>query len=200
MKLARIEYQGEVCEATVTCNGFRIESPQEIAGAEVGEDEVRLLPPVAPGKILGVGFNFREHIKEMVAPGRARTGTSSLGPRRCPHPMLFLKPPSSMIGHRDAIVYPLRRHPGGVRGRVGGGHRPRHAPGDARGGEEGRAGLDLRQRRHRARPAGRGQAVVAGQGLRHLRCGRAVSGDRGAEARRPGSAPGSTARCARRPK
>jgi 2-keto-4-pentenoate hydratase/2-oxohepta-3-ene-1,7-dioic acid hydratase in catechol pathway len=105
MKLARIEYQGVVCEATVTCNGYRIDSPQEMAGAEVSEDGVRLLPPVAPGKILGVGFNFREHIMEMVA--RAGREPVVKPPDEQPRPLLFLKPPSTMIGHRDAILYPF---------------------------------------------------------------------------------------------
>ena len=105
MKLARIEYQGEVCEATVTCNGYVVDAPAEMAGTEVGEDEARLLPPVAPGKILGVGWNFREHIREMVV--RAGREPVVKPPEEIPRPLLFLKPPSSLIGHREAIVYPF---------------------------------------------------------------------------------------------
>ncbi|MCE5254821.1 MAG: fumarylacetoacetate hydrolase family protein [Actinomycetia bacterium] len=106
MKLARLEYQGEVCEATVTCSGYLIEAPSRQAGTVVTEDQVRLLPPAAPGKILGVGWNFREHIREMVgrSPG-VQLDEQRL--RRMPHPLLFLKPPSSLIGHNDAIVYPF---------------------------------------------------------------------------------------------
>jgi 2-keto-4-pentenoate hydratase/2-oxohepta-3-ene-1,7-dioic acid hydratase in catechol pathway len=106
VKLARIEYQGEVCQATVTCNGYLIESPALLAGTVIGEDEGRLLPPVAPGKILGVGWNFREHISEMAG----RSHGVQLDEERLkelPHPLLFLKPPSSLIGHRDAIIYPF---------------------------------------------------------------------------------------------
>lgn len=106
MRLARIEYQGEVCEATVTCSGYLVETPAEFAGAAVTEDEVRLLPPVAPGKILGVGYNFREHIREMVV----RSPKVALDEERLkqkPKALLFLKPPSSLIGHRDAIIYPF---------------------------------------------------------------------------------------------
>ncbi len=105
MKLARIEYRGVVCEATVTCNGYLIDSPLDMAGTEVGEDEVRLLPPVAPGKILGVGFNFREHIMEMVA--RAGREPVVKPADEQPRPLLFLKPPSTLIGHRDTILYPF---------------------------------------------------------------------------------------------
>jgi 2-keto-4-pentenoate hydratase/2-oxohepta-3-ene-1,7-dioic acid hydratase in catechol pathway len=106
VKLARIEYQGEVCRATVTCSGYLIEPPSRFAGTSVAEDEVRLLPPTAPGKILGVGFNYREHIKEMV--DRSPDVTySEVRAKDRPHPVLFLKPPSSFIGHRDTILYPF---------------------------------------------------------------------------------------------
>jgi 2-keto-4-pentenoate hydratase/2-oxohepta-3-ene-1,7-dioic acid hydratase in catechol pathway len=105
MKLARIEYRDKVCEATVTCGGYRIDSPAESAGTEIAENEARLLPPVAPGKILGVGWNFRDHIKEMVV--RAGREPVVKPPEEKPRPLLFLKPPSSLIGHRDAIVYPF---------------------------------------------------------------------------------------------
>jgi 2-keto-4-pentenoate hydratase/2-oxohepta-3-ene-1,7-dioic acid hydratase in catechol pathway len=105
MKLARIAYQGEICQATVTCNGYLIETPVGYAGTVVAEDEVTLLPPADPGKILGVGWNFGEHIKEMVSrlAGDQIPEQSVEAP---PPPILFLMPPSSLIGHREAIVYP----------------------------------------------------------------------------------------------
>ena len=53
----------------------------------------RLLPPCAPSKIIGVGRNYAEHAKE-------------LGNEVPPEPLLFLKPPSSLIASGDAIVYP----------------------------------------------------------------------------------------------
>ncbi len=54
---------------------------------------VRLLPPVAPSKIVCVGRNYVDHAKE-------------LGNEVPTEPLIFLKPPSSLIGERDAIVYP----------------------------------------------------------------------------------------------
>ena len=95
-----------MCEAPVTCSGYLIESPARLAGTTFGEDEVRLLPPAAPGKILGVGWNFREHIREMVdrSPG-VEVDEERL--KELPHPLLFLKPASSLIGHNDEIVYPF---------------------------------------------------------------------------------------------
>lgn len=54
---------------------------------------VRLLPPCAPSKIVCVGRNYPEHAKE-------------LGNEVPAEPLIFLKPPSSLIASGDAIVYP----------------------------------------------------------------------------------------------
>jgi 2-keto-4-pentenoate hydratase/2-oxohepta-3-ene-1,7-dioic acid hydratase in catechol pathway len=54
---------------------------------------VSLLPPVSPSKIVGVGRNYREHSEE-------------LGHPVPPEPLLFLKPPTAVIGPGEAIVYP----------------------------------------------------------------------------------------------
>ncbi len=54
---------------------------------------VRLLPPIRPGKIICVGRNYAAHAQEHVAD--------------IPEfPLLFLKPPSSVIGHEDYIEIP----------------------------------------------------------------------------------------------
>jgi len=53
----------------------------------------RLLPPCAPSKIVCVGRNYAEHAKE-------------LGNEVPAEPLIFLKPPSSLIASGDAIVYP----------------------------------------------------------------------------------------------
>jgi len=54
---------------------------------------VKLLPPVLPGKIICVGRNYAEHAREQ-------------GVDVPELPMLFLKPPSSVIGPGDAIRLP----------------------------------------------------------------------------------------------
>jgi 2-keto-4-pentenoate hydratase/2-oxohepta-3-ene-1,7-dioic acid hydratase in catechol pathway len=56
-------------------------------------EEVRLLPPCSPSKIVCVGRNYVEHAKELgnVVPSE---------------PIIFLKPPSSLIAAGDSIVYP----------------------------------------------------------------------------------------------
>jgi len=56
-------------------------------------DELKLLAPVAPSKIVCVGRNYREHAAE-------------LGNKMPDEPLLFLKPPSSIIGSGDRIELP----------------------------------------------------------------------------------------------
>jgi 2-keto-4-pentenoate hydratase/2-oxohepta-3-ene-1,7-dioic acid hydratase in catechol pathway len=55
--------------------------------------KVRLLPPVVPGKIVCVGQNYLEHIKEIGVPIPEK-------------PIWFLKPTSSLIGPGDCIIFP----------------------------------------------------------------------------------------------
>ncbi len=56
-------------------------------------DSIRLLAPLQPGKIVCVGRNYAEHIRET----NAEVPTT---------PLLFLKPPSSVIGPLDAVSMP----------------------------------------------------------------------------------------------
>ena len=62
-------------------------------GAPIRLDDVRLLPPLMPSKVVGIGSNYTKHIEEM---GREK-------PRQ---PKVFLKPNTSVIGHGDAIEIP----------------------------------------------------------------------------------------------
>ncbi|GAA4971038.1 2-keto-4-pentenoate hydratase/2-oxohepta-3-ene-1,7-dioic acid hydratase in catechol pathway [Nonomuraea thailandensis] len=63
-----------------------------VPGDPVGGD-VRLLAPVTPSKILCVGRNYADHAAEFGNPV----------PKE---PLIFLKPPSSIAGPGDAVVYP----------------------------------------------------------------------------------------------
>src|ERR1700689_1911098 len=61
--------------------------------APVARDEVRLLAPVTPSKIVAIGLNYADHAAE--------------GNRELPkEPMLFIKPSTAVIGPGDEIVYP----------------------------------------------------------------------------------------------
>lgn len=65
----------------------------------IGIEQVKLLSPCEPSKIICVGLNYADHAKEF-------------GNRPLPQePVLFMKPPSSIIAHGEAIVYPaISRH------------------------------------------------------------------------------------------
>lgn len=62
-------------------------------GRPVDLDRVSLLPPVYPGKIVGIGRNYADHARELQNPI----------PKE---PVIFLKSPSSLIGPNTPIVLP----------------------------------------------------------------------------------------------
>jgi 2-keto-4-pentenoate hydratase/2-oxohepta-3-ene-1,7-dioic acid hydratase in catechol pathway len=55
--------------------------------------QVRLLSPCVPSKIVCLGLNYRKHAEE----------TNSPLPK---NPLIFLKPPTAVIGPEDKIIYP----------------------------------------------------------------------------------------------
>ena len=67
-------------------------------GSVDARDRVRLLAPVEPGKIVCVGLNYKAHIAESatVVPGTPPPS----------EPLLFLKPPSAVIGPGESIRLP----------------------------------------------------------------------------------------------
>lgn len=98
MRLVRYEVGGK--------SGYGIlarDEVAELAGDVFGEfkagsrshplSQVRLLAPVIPGKIIAVGLNYRDHAMELGLP--------------IPDdPIIFLKPPTTVIGPGEAVVYP----------------------------------------------------------------------------------------------
>ena len=65
------------------------------AGDPVDFQDARVLPPVLPSKIVAVGLNYRDHALEMNKP-------------LPDEPLIFLKPSTAVIGHRDKIMIPPR--------------------------------------------------------------------------------------------
>jgi 2-keto-4-pentenoate hydratase/2-oxohepta-3-ene-1,7-dioic acid hydratase in catechol pathway len=55
--------------------------------------KVKLLAPAQPSKIIALGLNYIEHAKELKMPMPFE-------------PLMFLKPPTAVIGPEDSIVYP----------------------------------------------------------------------------------------------
>lgn len=77
----------------VTVNEFF--RPRELpqAQAAIALRKVQLTAPVAPSKIVCVGRNYRDHAAE-------------LGNKMPEEPLLFLKPPSAVIGNNEVIKLP----------------------------------------------------------------------------------------------
>jgi 2-keto-4-pentenoate hydratase/2-oxohepta-3-ene-1,7-dioic acid hydratase in catechol pathway len=99
MKFVRFLYNEKVCfgkleDSTIYFinNNFLDEIKE--TGESVPLKNVKLLPPVAPSKIIAVGLNYYNHIKEF-------------GDRAVPSfPTLFAKLTHTVIGQHDAIIYP----------------------------------------------------------------------------------------------
>jgi 5-oxopent-3-ene-1,2,5-tricarboxylate decarboxylase/2-hydroxyhepta-2,4-diene-1,7-dioate isomerase len=88
VKTARIAYAGAIHYATEHDGGLRLAD-----GRVVAEDQVVWLPPVQPGAIFALGLNYADHAKEL-----------SFKPPL--EPLVFLKGPHSLCGHRGQTRRP----------------------------------------------------------------------------------------------
>jgi 2-keto-4-pentenoate hydratase/2-oxohepta-3-ene-1,7-dioic acid hydratase in catechol pathway len=89
--IGRFKYGEEIFYAEV--QGERVIVDRTLYSDTFLLPELQLLPPVQPGKIICVGLNYRDHARELDMPIPDK-------------PVLFLKPPSAVIGHNGKIVYP----------------------------------------------------------------------------------------------
>jgi len=98
MKLVRFLYQKKIFWGllkdkdlfVIKDNPFKKIKP---TNQKISLKQVRVLPPASPSKIILVGLNYKDHAKE-------------LNMKLPSEPIIFLKPPTSLIGHRDSIIYP----------------------------------------------------------------------------------------------
>jgi 2-keto-4-pentenoate hydratase/2-oxohepta-3-ene-1,7-dioic acid hydratase in catechol pathway len=67
--------------------------PLRYSGVSLRLKDVKLLAPCAPSKIVCLGLNYRSHAAE----------ANQAVPKE---PLIFLKPPTAIIGHEDKILYP----------------------------------------------------------------------------------------------
>jgi len=67
---------------------------EELSGA-IPINEVDLLAPVEPSKIICIGLNYHAHVKASQSADKAPN-----------YPLMFLKPPSAIIGPGETIVHP----------------------------------------------------------------------------------------------
>lgn len=98
MRLVRFLVQGKPCygilnnDEVAELDGFFL-SPFKTLKACHPVSGVKLLAPCAPGKIVAVGLNYRDHAHELGFPIPDE-------------PVIFLKPPTAVIGPGEAVVYP----------------------------------------------------------------------------------------------
>lgn len=108
MKLLRFKRDG-VEKTGVVINGGLVEIHHSLLEASQSPfddlerkefyplDEVKILTPVEPSKVVCVGLNYQDHAEE-------------LNMELPEEPILFLKPNTTVIGHEDSIIYPPQSH------------------------------------------------------------------------------------------
>ena len=88
MRLARFAADGRVLEGTVRADGS-LSADGRVFAAEA----VTWLPPVVPGKAIGLALNYRDHAAELKLD-------------LPPVPILFNKMPNTFLGHKGKIIAP----------------------------------------------------------------------------------------------
>ncbi len=92
MKLIRFEVDGEVFTGSVEGDMIR-PSHCRVLPRAFSLEQIRLLSPCVPSKVVAIGLNYRDHTEE-------------LGLALPEEPLLFLKPSTSVMGPKDRIVLP----------------------------------------------------------------------------------------------
>jgi 2-keto-4-pentenoate hydratase/2-oxohepta-3-ene-1,7-dioic acid hydratase in catechol pathway len=103
-RIFRIEHNGTPRHAVETEGGYRLLDGDVFSddlkqraetAAKSGEPvrPTRILPPVAPSKVVAIGLNYKDHAAEMNKPLPAE-------------PLMFLKPATAVIGPGDTIRIP----------------------------------------------------------------------------------------------
>ena len=100
MRIARYEFEGRTRYGLADPEGGKVSEIAgepfvriEPTGVVLRLDEIRLLAPVVPGKIVAVGLNYMDHAREM-------------GKKIPEEPLLFLKASSALNDPGGEIVYP----------------------------------------------------------------------------------------------
>src|SRR5579859_3407368 len=118
MRIARFSHGGDVSYGLVLAAGAAgAESPAEADGPAIAQlaghpfggraedikltglrfplDDVRLLAPILPSKVICIGKNYADHVAEM-------------GGDPPPEPVIFLKPSTAVCGPGDPVARPAR--------------------------------------------------------------------------------------------
>ena len=92
MKTARVAYSGAIHSAQPQPQGLQLAD-----GRVLAEDAVVWLPPFEVGTIIALGLNYADHVKEL---------SKELTVGAKDEPLVFLKGPGALIGHRGATRRP----------------------------------------------------------------------------------------------
>ena len=133
MKFCRVLWEDKVCHAIFDKGHLTIVDGNPYAEwrptiLHLSVDGARFFPPSCPTKIVAIGRNYRDHAAE-------------LGNEVPREPLIFLKPPSALIGHDQEIVYP---------------------PQSKRVDYEGGLGVVIGKRRHGLKNASEAQGAIFG--------------------------------------
>lgn len=98
MRIVRFRYKDSIAfgvleEKTIAVLSYTPFAKIIPSGKKIPFQKVRLLPPTQPSKVILVGLNYRDHARE-------------LDMKIPQEPIIFLKPPTTVIGHQDTIIYP----------------------------------------------------------------------------------------------
>ncbi len=98
MYIARFEYKGKILYGEVKDNFiFIIEGDIykefTVSNKKISLEEVKILTPSLPSKLILVGLNYKDHAKE-------------LNFDIPDEPVIFMKPNTAIIAHKEDIIYP----------------------------------------------------------------------------------------------
>ncbi len=78
--------------------------PIKFSGDRWALEDVRLVAPILPSKVVCIGKNYAAHAAEMASAGLGVPAGATEAPSS---PVIFLKPSTSVIGHGDTIRLPI---------------------------------------------------------------------------------------------
>ncbi len=98
MRLGRVLYQNEAYYALFETEKIKLlkEFPAKglcFSSLEITPSEARIIAPCVPSKIIALGLNYRDHARELGLPLPEE-------------PLIFMKPPSAVIGPEEHILLP----------------------------------------------------------------------------------------------
>ncbi|MEE9553212.1 MAG: fumarylacetoacetate hydrolase family protein [candidate division Zixibacteria bacterium] len=99
-KYARVSYENNIYWGLIEDGNFRIINNEpwddhELTDRKLHLGDCKLLAPARPSKIILIGLNYHDHIKESQSADEAPD-----------EPVIFSKPPTTIIGPGDDIPYP----------------------------------------------------------------------------------------------